>query len=494
MAAGALGLNVTAARATGAETFGQWSIKHRWPDVAIHLHLLPQSTPEHALVLSYSDDNSPTGRYGGSSKSFVVSIPSGGAPATSWLSVPNTTTNLFCSGHTFLPDGSLLAMGGHIDYNYFGSSDVNVFNYGPPSSWKLQVSAVGEGRWYPSVISLPNREILVISGNISGSNTINTLPQIWQTDAGGGLRDLTTARLSLKNYPRVFVGPDGKVASVGSERQTRFLDTTGTGSWTGGPTRLGGKRVYAGAVLYDDGKIMIAGGAETVGDVPTMTAEVLDLNSAKRAWRWTEPMSYARKHANATLLPDGTVLVTGGSSSKVFNDAAGAIYAAELWDPATGKWTVLASAAVPRVYHSSALLLPDGRVLSAGGGRPKAKNGGTNNLNAEIFSPPYLFKGPRPTVTAAPSAAALGEEIAIETPDAANIKLVTLLRLGSVTHAFNMNQRINRLPFTIAEGRVLARVPENPNLMLPGHYMLFAISNEGVPSVGRMIGIATSPV
>jgi Domain of unknown function (DUF1929)/Glyoxal oxidase N-terminus len=465
-------------------------VKYKWPDVAIHLHLLPESNTDRALLLSYSDDNSPTGRYGGSSKSYVVSIPIAGAPATSWLSVPNTTTNLFCSGHTFLPDGRLLEMGGHIDYNYYGDSDVNVFSYGPPCSWQLQITALNAGRWYPSVISLPNREVLIVAGNVTGSNTINDLPQVWQTDAGGGMRDLTTARLKLKNYPRVFVIPDGRVASVGAERMTRYLKTSDTGSWSNGPTRKYVSRVYGSAVLYDDGKIMMAGGAETVGSAPTNTAEVLDLNSGN-AWRWTNPMHFARKHANATLLPDGTVLVTGGSSSQIFNDAAGSTYAAELWDPATEQWTLLASAAVPRVYHSTAILLPDGRVLSAGGGRPKAKNGGTNNLNAEIFSPPYLFKGRRPTVTAAAATADLGAEIEIATPDAADIKLVTALRLGSVTHAFNMNQRINRLPFTVGAGHVTARVPSDRNRMLPGHYLLFVLNNAGVPSIGRVIGIAT---
>jgi hypothetical protein len=202
-------------------------------------------------------------------------------------------------------------------------------------------------------------------------------------------------------------------------------------------------------------------------------------------------MAYARKHANSTILPDGTVLVTGGSNTSAFNDAAGAILAAELWDPSTERWTKLASAQVPRIYHSTALLLPDGRVVSAGGGRPKAKNGGANNTNCEIFEPPYLFRGARPSVTDAPAKAALGAEIQVSTPDAAAIAQVTLVRLGSVTHTFNMNQRFNRLSFSKGSGKLTVSLPSDPRRLLPGHYLLFALNEQGVPSVGRVIGIAT---
>ena len=156
---------------------------------------------------------------------------------------------------------------------------------------------------------------------------------------------------------------------------------------------------------------------------------------------------------NATLLPDGKVLATGGSSSVAFNDAAGAIKAAELWDPATGQWSVLASMQVPRLYHSIAILLRDGRVLVAGGGRPPAAHGGGNNETVEIFSPPYLFKGPRPVITQAPAAVRYGASFLIRTPDAAAIAGVTLIRLSSATHTFNMNQRIKKLHLLAGGGR-----------------------------------------
>ena len=261
----------------------------------------------------------------------------------------------------------------------------------------------------------------------------NPLPQVWQAGQGG-LRDLTTALLKLNPYPRIYVAPDGRVVQVGDEQVTRFLDTSGTGKWTTGPSRKFGVRLAGTSAMYADGKVLTVGGGK-YNVVPTKTAEVLDLDAPAPAWRYTAPMAYARKHANATVLPDGKVLVTGGSGSAAFNDGAGAVLAAEMWDPATGAWTTMASMRVKRVYHSTAILLPDGRVLSAGG--TAGTNGVVNNRDAEIYSPPYLFNGPRPTITSAPASVGYGQTFAVQTPDAAGIAKVTLVRLSSVTHSFN---------------------------------------------------------
>jgi hypothetical protein len=181
------------------------------------------------------------------------------------------------------------------------------------------------------------------------------------------------------------------------------------------------------------------------------------------------------------------VLVTGGSGSAAFNDGAGAVLAAELWDPATEAWTTMASMRVKRVYHSTAILLPDGRVLSAGG--TAGTNGVVNNRDAEIYSPPYLFKGPRPTITAAPTSVGYGQTFAVQTPDATGIAKVRLVRLSSVTHSFNMNQRIETLAFTRATGGLDVTVPSNRNLLPPGHYMLFILDGAGVPSVATIVRV-----
>lgn len=193
-------------------------------------------------------------------------------------------------------------------------------------------------------------------------------------------------------------------------------------------------------------------------------------------------MAFARTQHNLTILPDGTVLVTGGGTNSNANDIAAAIKAAELWSPTTETWTTLASMTVPRLYHSTALLLPDGQVLSTGSGRT-----GTDQMSLELFAPPYLFRGPRPTITFAPAEIGYGGSFTVETPNAATIASVTLIRLGTVTHAINMDQRFLNLTFQAGNGALTVQAPANANLAPPGDYMVFVIDGNGVPSVAPIV-------
>ena len=277
----------------------------------------------------------------------------------------------------------------------------------------------------------------------------------------------------------MFLAPNGKVFNVAPTQTTRFLDTSGTGSWSFVADRNFGHRDYGSAVMYADGKILVIGG----GDPPTNTAEVIDLNQPSPTWRFVAPMSIARRQLNATLLPDGTVLVTGGTSGPGFNNATTPVYPAELWDPATETWTTLASATVPRLYHSAAVLLPDGRVLSTGG---------NDQPTPEAFSPPYLFKGTRPALSAVPPTVGYGQHFSVQSPDAASITKVTLIRLASVTHAFNQNQRLNVLSFTPRSGALDIVAPASANIAPPGHYLLFIVNGSGVPSIGSIVQLVAA--
>ena len=162
-------------------------------------------------------------------------------------------------------------------------------------------------------------------------------------------------------------------------------------------------------------------------------------------------MVFPRAYHTLTILPDGNVLVTGGGPT---TDAVGvndAIKAAELWSPVTETWATMASMQKPRLYHSTALLLPDARVWVAGGGRFNGVNEPTDQLSSEIYSPPYLFKGTRPVITSAPVQIGYGGTMTVQTPDASRIASVSLIKLGSVTHAFNMDQRYVPLSFTAVQ-------------------------------------------
>src|SRR5205823_6490382 len=225
----------------------------------------------------------------------------------------------------------------------------------------------------------------------------------------------------------------------------------------------------------------------TCAELPTTTAETIDLNSSSPAWQYTGAMvTGGRKLFNATLLADGTVLVTGGSrgiedpNTQPTNPA----YESELWDPATGTWTQMASLTKIRAYHSTALLLPDGRVLAAGGI--------FTGSSAEIYSPPYLFRGSRPTITSAPAGITYGQSFFVGTPDATSTSQVTFIALGSVTHGFNMGQHISRPSFSQATGGLNVTAPSNPDNTPPGYYMLFILNSNGVPSVAKIVQISGS--
>ena len=304
----------------------------------------------------------------------------------------------------------------------------NASLYDPVSGNWTFLPEMNAGRWYPTNTVLPNGDVVVTGGEISPLLGVDALPQVWQV-ASGTWRDLTTAQLDLPLYPEMFLAPNGTLFLAGPGPLSEYLNTDGTGSWTVGPTSEYGNRGYGPSVMYNSGQIMIVGG----GVGPTPTAEIINLNAPDPTWSYTGSMANPRRQANATVLPDGTVLVTGGTSGLTFDDQTNPVFPAELWNPTTGTWSTMASLSTYRGYHSVALLLPNGQVLSAGG---QCTTAGCDPNSAEIFSPPYLFAGPQPTITSAPATISGGQTFFVGTPDAANITQVTWIRLGAVTHTF----------------------------------------------------------
>ena len=442
-----------------ADVTGQWAKVQNLPQPPVHNVLLPNGK-----VLIWGRDN----------------VERLWDPITQAVTIaPHVGYDLFCAGHAQLADGRVLIAGGHIA-DFVGLAKTSIYN--PATNNWTPVPDMNAGRWYPTVTTLPNGDALVVSGQIDMSIGVNPLPQVYQA-ATNTWRDLTGAQLDQGLYPMMFVTPGGKVIDAGPTHVTRMLDTAGTGEWLWVGFRNYQWKDYGSAVMYADGKIMLVGGA----DPPTATAEVIDTNVAAPAWRTVPSMKFARRHLNTTSLPDGTVLATGGTSGPGHNNAATPVFAAELWNPATETWTTMASASVPRLYHSSALLLPDGRVMT---------NGGDGYTDMEIFSPPYLFKGPRPTMGAVPASIGYGQRFTVQSPEAADIRKVTLIRLGSPTHAMDMNQRLNVLQFTRGSGTLDITTPANANLAPPGHYMLFIVNGTGVPSMASIVqvsGTATPP-
>lgn len=444
------------ATAASTGTAGAWSAPFSWPIVAVHMHLLRTGK-----VLAFGKFGDPY-LYDPANGSFKA-LPAG--------------ANLFCSGHAFLPDGRLLVAGGHISDNH-GIPDGHLFN--PSTQAWSRTADMRAGRWYPTSTELADGGILTIAGK--DQNAIPAkVPEIWKS---GAWRALTGATISLPYYPRQFLAPNGKVFYAGELRTTKYLNTSGSGSWTTVGDRRFGVRDFGAAVMYLPGKILYVGGGRT-----TATAETIDLNQAAPVWKWTGSMAYPRRHLNATMLPTGEVLVTSGTRGTSFDEPSLAVHVAEIWNPATGTWRQVASNSVNRSYHSTSLLLPDGRVLHAGSGDATMTNGqpAPAQKNAEYYSPPYLFLGARPTISSAPTPISYGTSFAVGTPNASSIAKVSLIALGSTTHAFDMGQRFMWLTFSKTSSGLTVKAPTSRNAAPPGYYMLFILNSTGVPSKARII-------
>jgi len=459
--------------------------------------------------------------------------------------VNNLTTNLFCSGHSLLPDGRLIVTGGHgaSDYDGAGEKHINIFDY-TNNTWSRDPSQdMNLGRWYPYNVTLSSGEPMVISGlynntGFAGNQQINLVPQV--LTAAGTLKNLNQPS-SISYYPYIYVMPDGKVLQAQSgfnSQDSRLFDpraAQGRGTWSAFGTMLS-PHAFGTSVLYDSGrKALVVGGVDN-SQQPLTNAEYIDLitaqsqlNQSQQPWTSTDSMRFARVYPTATILPDGKVLVTGGVGCKGTNNiesyaggtptcSGGQVLNPELWDPDTKKWTIMAPYTETRAYHSVAALLPDGRVLVSGGGLPGAvgeigifgtritdqntllrpNSMGVSHTKAEIFSPPYLFDAngnpaARPSITSWPTSVTDGETFFVGASGAGSQPRVSLVRLASVTHAFDQDQRqITLDPPMLASGGFWVTAPSSPNQCPPGIYMMFVLTSAGVPSIAQFITIKNS--
>jgi hypothetical protein len=453
------------ATAASSNGVGRWDPAFTTPVVAVHVHLLPTGK-----VLLWGDR--------GETQLWDPTNPGAGfTPVTK-------TFRMYCSGHTFLRDGRLLVVGGTTATTR-GLRLATVFD--PSSGSWSATSSMAQGRYYPTITALANGEALAVSGHDTTLSVV-TIPEVWN---GSGWRQLTTAPLSIPDpyYPAMFVAPNGKVFMAGFPETSQYLDVTGTGRWTAVARRNVADRTMGSAVMYAPGKILYAGG----GDPPTASAEVIDLNQPSPTWRTVPGMAFARRQMNATLLADGSVLVTGGTSGPGFNNQAGAVHAAELWNPRTETWTTMPPETDRRTYHGTAVLLPSGQVLSSGSGEGGGITYANSEFSAQVFNPPYLLNADgspaaRPSITSAPSTLSYGQSFTVQTPDAGSVTQGTLIRLSSVTHAFNMSQLIYPLTFAASGSTTLGAIaPPNANQAPPGFYMLFLINSSGTPSEAKMV-------
>lgn len=414
--------------------------------------------------------------------------------------------DFFCGGDSFLPDGRLLSAGGTIGYNNFkGRADAAVFD--PNTQQWSFVKKMAHGRWYPTLITLGDGRILATTGLDETGNNHNQALEIYlATNDTWQQLNFQQGFPGLPLYAHLFLLADGRVFFSGGrmddplEVEPSIIDLTKNPVQTKPVPDLLNPvfRNQSASVILppaQDQKVMVIGGGP-VGKPDKRDAidsvSIVDLKAANPTYVAAAPLQLPRLHLNAVLLPDHTVFVTGGSLKQ--EDEPLARLQAEIYDPATNTWHLMAAATVPRLYHSTAVLLPDGRVVAAGG-NPDGGQSVTweppdpeEEMRLEVFSPPYLFKGPRPVINDVQTEWKYGQTIAIQSPQAGNIRWASLVKNGVTTHAFDNGQRLVDLDIVSqGGGSIQAVVTQNSNIAPPGWYMLFVIDNNGVPSVATWI-------
>lgn len=410
-----------------------------------------------------------------------------------------TPWDAFCAGHAFLPDGTLLVAGGNTAYPSPATNNANAgtkksYIFDPDTGSYQARPDMGTARWYPTVVELGSGNLFTVGGLDENGLRTNT-SQIFNGSTWSQDKAPPSQLSFMPMYPSLHVLKDGRlfysgvnVFGAGTAKPGIWNFTTN--AWTAVPGLTDPDlRDQGMSVLLppaQDQKVMVIGGGfqDQPVDAVSSTA-IVDLKKASPRFVAGPPLDTNKMYVSAVVLPDSTVLETGGASSTVHNGDH-AVYSAQIYDPKTGAWTKVASPTVPRVYHSSALLLPDGRVATFGGNPDDGFE-----MRIEIFTPPYLQGDtPRPTIGSSPTEIALGGQYSITTTQSSPIRSAVLVRPAAVTHSSDGNQRLVDLPFTQTANGLTYTVTGNQNLAPPGWYMLFVVDSSGVPSVAKWVHLS----
>ncbi|MEM7126592.1 MAG: putative Ig domain-containing protein, partial [Chloroflexota bacterium] len=401
--------------------------------------------------------------------------------------------DMFCASQGMLEDGRLFVNGGR---NFGDSPWTSIFDYRTNTWTKLE--NMHKGRWYPTSLVMPGDKVFTALG--TGGDQY---PELWEPGESWTLQTGINLTGPVLNYtghyenlwwPYLSLASDGRLLHAGPTPRMHWINPLGNGTiQQTGPEITDWYPKHAGVVLYDEAKLLMAGGAMS-GGVFTATNKsmTIDLSGGTPQVTTIPPMQFARKFHNAVTLPNGEVLVVGGNTSGIKFSDAGTILTPEIWNPQINSWRSMNDMASPRNYHSIAMLLQDGRVLSAGGGLCGCA---ADHQDGQVFSPPYLFDAngtpaTRPAITNAPTTASVGEQISVQAT--AGLQGFNLIKLSSTTHAVDTDQRFLPLPFSESPaGQYQLTLHHNVNVMTPGYWMLFGLDSQGVPSVASVIQIET---
>lgn len=487
---------ITSAPAAPAPGTGSWSLPFNTPVVGVSAALLKNGR---VLLWSASSPDAytkDTPGYPAATDGLTYSAlldPGSGVSTESLIS--NTAHDMFCPGTAILPDGRLLVQG--------GSSSQQSSIYDPVSKAWTASTALVLKRAYQSAVTLSNGKVFTIGGSwydmAGGKDSELWTPGESHLLSGAPVAPILTAdkqgAFRSDNHAWTFAWTGARVFHAGPSKAMGWFGTTGNGSYT--PVGNRGDDADAmngGAVMYDAGKLLVTGGSpDYERSVATDHAYQIDITSSTPTVTKLGGLKTPRAFATDVVLPDGQVLVVGGQKfAQPFTDDSAELRP-ELWNPSTGQFALMAPMQVPRNYHSIALLLPDARVLTAGGGLC-GQGCATNHPDAQVFTPPYLLSPSgrllaRPVITSAPTVARLGASIRVQTKVKAS--RFSLVRMASVTHGINNDQRRIAVKVQRTQGTAAVLVlPKDPGVLVPGPYMLFALDAHGTPSIAKVIQIS----
>lgn len=433
-------------------------------------------------------------------------------PDTGVMTAQSFAEDLFCCGHATLADGRVLINGGASTAGR-GIRSTHIFD--PAAETWTKVADMNHARWYPTTLTLPDGRILTFSGR-DGNGAVVAQMEVYDAIANAWTDLPAGANKTVDIYPGMHLLWNGRVLYTGtrwdggqpwaSPPLTALFDPA-VNSWTNVGAHVLVNRTEGTSVLLPPlqpaptahehdhpeppkpipslSRVLVAGGPGNPNTpFNARTAEIIDMADATPAWRRIADMNSPRNNANCVILPDGKVLFCSGIDGYKWTPNTPSLQA-ELFDPQDETWTAMASMTVARQYHSVSVLLPDARVLNTG-----SVSSGGNLLSMEVFSPPYLFRGPRPKISTCPTTLGYREKFSIESPDACRIDKACLIRATAVTHHTNTDQRYLPLqPMRHGHCELRMISPPNANLAPPGYYLLFLLDDCGVPSVGRLVHI-----
>jgi hypothetical protein len=447
-------------------------------------------------------------------------------PATGSITNHTVSEDIFCMGQSVLPNGKVLCAGGTKEYDVGDNPDgkwkgiASAYEYTPGSTSLTKIPSMKHGRWYPYCIPLEDGKVLTIGGydewgcynylteiydpasktwsikyDPASSNTYcvgscnpsapSGLPCYGGTGKG-------VAPVTIQLYPRALFMPTGLVAVAGQSKTTRTWNPQ-TGKWTFAGN-LSVARSYGNMVLLplnnitsEKGQILVCGGSNSSAENATKVVQLLTPNSTTSNTTFTfqtiASCNFGRRHAPNAYLPNGKIIFFGGTNFQ--NSLSGAYKNAEIFDPVAKSWTVVSGMTVPRIYHSTGILLLDGRVWLAGTSYSKSNW----ELRSEFFVPSY-YNATRPTISSSPTVGNYGGTINIPTPNAADVQKVSLIRLSTFTHGFNSELRFIWLQIkSRGSSSVAVSAPVNAKIAPPGYYMIHVLNSSGVPSKARVIKI-----